>query len=61
MKTLINYFKETKEEMNHVSWPTRHQTVVYTSLVIFISIFVAVLLGVFDELFTRIVGLFINF
>lgn len=61
MKTLINYFKETKEEMNHVSWPTRRQTVVYTSLVIFISIFVAVLLGVFDEVFTKIVGLFINF
>ena len=61
MKTLINYFKETKEEMTHVSWPTRRQTIVYTSLVIFISIFVAVLLGVFDELFTRVVGLFINF
>ncbi len=61
MKTLINYFKETKEEMNHVSWPTRHQTIVYTALVIFISVLVAALLGVFDALFTKIVGLFINF
>ena len=61
MKTLINYFKETKEEMNHVSWPTRHQTIVYTALVILISIIVAALLGVFDALFTKIVGLFINF
>jgi preprotein translocase subunit SecE len=61
MKTLINYFKETKEEMGHVSWPTRRQTIVYTSLVIFISLFVAVLLGVFDALFTKVVGLFINF
>ena len=58
---LLNYFKETKEEMTHVSWPTRKQTVTYTMLVIVIALFVAVFLGVFDALFTKIVESFINF
>jgi preprotein translocase SecE subunit len=61
MRTFINYVKETKEEMTHVSWPTRHQTIVYTSLVIFISLFVAAFLGVFDVLFTKIIGMFVSF
>ncbi len=61
MKTLINYFKETREEMTHVSWPTRHQTTVYTMLVVLIAIFVAAFLGVFDALFTKIIGMFVSF
>jgi preprotein translocase subunit SecE len=57
MKTLINYIRDTKGEMKHVSWPTRHQTVVYTALVIVLSIILAVYLGLFDFLFTEGVSL----
>jgi preprotein translocase SecE subunit len=38
--------------MKHVSWPTRRQTTAFTAIVIAISVFVAVLLGFFDYLFT---------
>jgi preprotein translocase subunit SecE len=53
---LINYLKETKEELKHVSWPTQKQITYFTILVIIISILVAVFLSFFDVLFTRILG-----
>jgi len=52
MSKLSNYLLETKEEMKHVSWPTRNQTIVFTVLVIVISIAVAAYLGLFDYLFS---------
>ncbi len=48
----IQYLKDTRSELNHVAWPTRIQTVIYTVLVIALSIFVALYLGLFDFLFT---------
>ena len=52
MSKLSNYFAETKEEMKHVSWPTRKQTFMFTMLVIFISVIVAAYLGFFDYIFS---------
>jgi len=52
MSKLSNYILETKEEMKHVSWPTRNQTIIFTVLVIVISIAVAAYLGLFDYLFS---------
>lgn len=46
------YLKDTQTELNHVAWPTRTQTVVYTLLVLAISVGVAVYLGFFDFVFT---------
>lgn len=50
--SFLQYLKDTRGEMNHVAWPTRLQTIVYTALVMSLSIVVAVYLGVFDYLFT---------
>jgi len=52
MSQLSNYIAETREEMKHVSWPTRNQTIMFTILVIVISVVVAVYLGFFDYLFS---------
>jgi preprotein translocase subunit SecE len=52
MSKLSNYILETKGELKHVSWPTRKQTFMFTILVIFISIIIAVYLGLFDYLFS---------
>jgi len=60
MKKLFNYFRETKGEMKHVTWPTRKQTIAYTSLVIFISIVIAIYLGVFDSIFTKLISVISN-
>jgi len=52
MKPLLEYIKAVRGELTHVTWPTTSQAIAYTALVIGISIFVAVLLGAFDFLFT---------
>lgn len=52
MKPLIEYIKAVQGEFTHVSWPTRDQAIAYTALVIGISVFVALLLGGFDFIFT---------
>lgn len=54
MGRITNYLKDTKGELKHVSWPTRHQTIAFTVIVIFISVFVSVILGFFDYLFSQL-------
>jgi preprotein translocase SecE subunit len=52
----IQYLKDTRGELNHVAWPTRVQTVIFTILVIVVSILVSLYLGFFDFLFTTGLG-----
>jgi len=59
MGRLTTYLKETRGELKHVSWPTRKQAIVFTVIVVVISIGVSAYLGVFDFLFTRLIQLFI--
>jgi preprotein translocase subunit SecE len=53
MTIFINYLKDTVAELKHVSWPTQRQTLVYTALVVAISIFMAVFTGLFDFVFSK--------
>lgn len=53
---LVQYIKETQAEMSHVAWPTQTQTVVYTALVVLVSIIVSLYVGFFDFLFTQSLG-----
>lgn len=50
---LVQYLKDTRAELNHVAWPTRVQTMVFTILVIALSIIIAMYLGFFDFIFTQ--------
>jgi preprotein translocase subunit SecE len=56
----IEYIKDTKGEMKHVSWPTKKQAVSYTLLVILISVLVAFFLGLADFSFSKLLGSIIN-
>jgi len=47
---LIEYLKETRAELKHVSWPSRTQIISYTVIVILLSILTAAYLGFFDFL-----------
>jgi preprotein translocase subunit SecE len=49
-----NYFREVRAEMKHVSWPTRNQTIIYTAVVVIISLATAVYLGLWDYVLTGI-------
>jgi preprotein translocase SecE subunit len=51
--SFIQYIKDTKVELKHVAWPTQTQTIIYTVLVIAISLLVALYIGFFDFFFTR--------
>ncbi len=53
MNKIINYLKESTEEMKKVTWPTKKETYNYTWLVIGISIGVAIFLGILDFIFTQ--------
>ncbi|RJR12915.1 preprotein translocase subunit SecE [Candidatus Parcubacteria bacterium] len=48
----IQYLKDTRGELKHVAWPTQTQTVIYTILVVVLSLLVALYLGFFDYVFT---------
>ena len=50
---LIDYLRETKGELRHVTWPTRQQTINYTIIVLLISIGTGPLLGLLDYLFSQ--------
>lgn len=53
MNSLLNYLNSTRGELKHVSWPTQRQTIIYTVLVIVISLTTAFYLGALDFLFAR--------
>ncbi len=48
MGKIIQFFIEVKNELSKVVWPSRKQTIQYTTTVILFSIAVAVLLGAAD-------------
>ncbi|NCN52775.1 preprotein translocase subunit SecE [Candidatus Parcubacteria bacterium] len=60
MNRFINYLRDTKGELKHVSWPSREQAIVYTVLVIAISVAVALFIAAFDFLFGEGLNLLIK-
>ncbi|HCI05711.1 MAG: Preprotein translocase, SecE subunit [Parcubacteria group bacterium GW2011_GWC1_45_9] len=52
---LKNYLKETKVEIQKVSWPTRQETLRYLVIIIVFSGVMAIFLGLFDFAFLQVV------
>ena len=52
---MMNYFKDVRSEMRHVSWPTRRQTITFTGVVIAVSLATAAYLGLLDFVFQTII------
>lgn len=53
------FFLESRQELRHVNWPTRDEAIRLTSIVIGISLGLALFLGFFDYLFTNIIKSYI--
>ena len=53
MNKTIEYIKEVKAEMKHVTWPSRNQAIYSTVAVLIVSVGVAYFLGLFDSLFAK--------
>lgn len=47
----IDYLKDTRGELRHVSWPTQKQVIAFTVLIVIVSVLTAAYLGFFDGLF----------
>jgi preprotein translocase subunit SecE len=58
--SFIQYLKDTRSELRHVAWPTQTQTIVFTVLVVALSIFVSLYLGLFDYIFTGIIQRYVD-
>lgn len=56
----VKYFKEVREELVKVEWPTRQQTLQKTVLVIGSSIVVGLYIGALDFIFTKLSQLIIR-
>ena len=59
--SLIQFVQDTRSELRKVSWPSQHETVNLTAVVIGLSVAVGLVLGgfdfVFQELFKALLGL----
>ncbi len=60
MSRLGEYIRDTQAEMKFVSWPTRRQALIYTSLVIGIAVIVSLFTAGFDWVFSKVLNLFIS-
>ena len=56
----VKYLSETIDELKHVSWPSRQDTIKLTVIVIAISLIVALYVGGLDFTFTNLLTLIIK-
>jgi preprotein translocase subunit SecE len=54
-----NYLIEARHELRNVQWPTRAEAIKLTSVVVGVSLGLAVFLGVFDTLFSYLLKIFV--
>lgn len=45
---VVKYFREAREELRKVTWPSRNDVVLYASLVVAVSIIMAAYFGLLD-------------
>ena len=55
-KSLVQYIKDSKNEIKKVTWPNKKEVKQHTMLVIGISLATAAFLGIVDYILTQIVG-----
>lgn len=56
---IIRYLRETWFELRKVSWPTRREAVNLTVIVILVTSFLAIVLGLMDWIFSMAFGIFL--
>lgn len=60
MINIFAFIKEVREELLKVAWPSREQTVRYTTLVILVAVAVGLFLGGLDYILTAITALLLK-
>ena len=54
------FFSEAKVELKKVVWPTKHQTMLSTRVVVIFVIMISIFLGVVDFVLSRLVKLILS-
>lgn len=57
MISIVTYFRESLEELRHVRWPTQHQAIRLTTIVIGFLIVASIFFGVVDGILSEILRL----
>jgi preprotein translocase subunit SecE len=57
---MIKFIKEAYIELRKVTWPSRQQVINYTTVVIIVSIVVAIFLGLLDMGFSSVIEKFLR-
>lgn len=57
---VIKYLKETRAELKKVNWPSRQEATNLTLIVIAVTTFMALLLGLIDYIFARLFELILG-
>lgn len=60
MVTPVGFFKETRDELKKVVWPTRTEVIRLTFVVITVSLVVGIFLGGLDFAFTKIMEMIVK-
>jgi preprotein translocase SecE subunit len=56
----FTYLKHVREEFTHIVWPSNHTALAHTLVVIGIALVIALLVGLFDYLFSSVVSVIIS-
>ena len=55
-----NWWRQTIGELRKVTWPSREEAVALTRIVLIVTLILSALLGIFDFVFARLVGLLVG-
>lgn len=58
---VVKYFRETRGELSKVTWPTREESQRLTVIVLLVTIFMALFLGLLDFSFSNLLRLLLEF
>jgi len=58
---IILFLKDVRVEARKIDWPSREETIKYSVLIIFISLVVAIYLGLLDFIFVSLLNKYIIF
>ena len=59
LERITTFFKESRNEIKKVIWPTRKEIIRHTLTVIFVSLGIATFLGALDFVFTFVLNKFV--
>lgn len=57
---IFRYLKETRAELFKVSWPTRREATNLTLIVMAVTVFMAIVLGIMDYAFSQLIAVIVG-